>query len=189
LEAARKIVDPGNTFLTVTDPEIRAQKYKEIYATYYDMLISELGYSPEKAARYATPITLYQTLSGESLKKEEFSSDDLTLLHSLFLKGVPYGEARDFIKSKGAVTSESPTTTIKKSTEPTTRHPRATEMNKWIARIANMPMDDRISQVKEIQRALKKKGMWTGPIDGKWNASFVDVFKNAYMSGVLTLEE
>lgn len=182
LDRAIKLADPGNTFMTIVDPTVKAKIYRDTMALYGDLLISEMGYSSEEAARFSTPVGLWKALSDTTLSFGEERPEITPRLHEEFIREIPYGKAVPL----------EPELPLKPTRVPEKEKPRERvyDATYWLDSfkfVMNKETNYHPS-IEVTQREMQARGLWDGPIDGIMTKEFERKFKIAFRRGKIEMK-
>jgi len=179
LKQAVRTIDPQGIFMASFDQAIRAQGRREIFALYGDLLQTEMGYSPEEAARFSTPLGLWKAYSDTTLSFAGERPEITPALHEKFIRSVPYSKAVPF----------EPPSLEPPSLEPPPGKKRAYDSTYWLDTFKFfMDKDTKYHlSIQAAQQEMKDRGVWDGPVDGIMTKEFERAFKLAYRRGKIKM--
>lgn len=195
LDRAIKTIAPPERWMTTLDEATEAALYQKVMALYSDLLQSELGYSPEKAASLATPVTLWKALGGTTnlTFAGEAPPERSYEMHQKYISGMEYGPAVEYQGefTPGDVTiPETPggVKTLPFEKGEVTPQERSMSVDAWIRTFTDwttpgVPSD----AVKALQSDMAARGLWDKEIDGLWTKELERKFAIAYRAGKIEL--
>jgi len=188
LKQATTQADPGNTFLTTVDPEVKAMIYRHTMAFYSSYIQAPrplgFGYTPEQAAKFAMPMELWRATTDTTLSFGGETAEPTAEMFEKFLQGQPYGQAAaPTVTPPGGEQVVTPTAVAPVEETAATR---SSDANKWADRFKDIGSAE---SIKVIQQYMIDNDLWSGEADGVWSTELDRKFRTAYRRGKIKINE